>query len=90
MVKDGELHTPKTKSCLNGITRQTIIELAEQENIKINIRNISKEEILEADEAFLCSSLAEINPITSIESRTYSSNPLTQLLQLKFQQLTQG
>ena len=64
--KNGELHTPIPDSFLNGITRQTVIEIAKSKNIKVNVRKISPSEIKEFVGCFLTGTAAEITPVSQI------------------------
>ncbi len=90
MVKDNKLYTPIAECCLNGITRQVIIEIAKANNIEVTEKYITREELSEADEAFLTGTAAEINAICSIAEYKYNDNPISQLLYDKLYQLTQG
>lgn len=74
MVVDGELHTPTPDCFLNGITRQTIIKLAQDNGIKVVERQIKPEEWADAKEAFLTGTAAEITPIGQIDhgDKTYN------------------
>jgi branched-chain amino acid aminotransferase len=65
-IKDGELYTPD-KGCLEGITRKTVLELAEMNGIKANVTQVHKDQLLEADEAFLCTTAGGILPINSVD-----------------------
>lgn len=68
MVKDGVLVTPPvTASILISITRQTLIELARDQGIEVQEREIDRSELYIADEAFLCGSGLEISPILSVD-----------------------
>ncbi|MFK7848603.1 MAG: aminotransferase class IV [Rhodothermales bacterium] len=68
IIKNGVLITPSaTNSILESITRDTIIQLAQDANMKIDIRPIDRTEALLADEAFLCGSAAEITPLSCID-----------------------
>lgn len=66
LVINGELHTPTPDCFLNGITRQTVIELARSMGIKVTERYIRPEELPKAQEAFICGTAAEITPLSSI------------------------
>jgi branched-chain amino acid aminotransferase len=90
MVKDNQLHTPTTECCLNGITRQTIIQIAKDHSIDVIERDISLEDLKTASEAFLCGTVSEITAISSINGHKYGDNPLTQKLYKHFYQLTQS
>lgn len=76
-VKDGELHTPDPYCFLNGITRQTIIGLAEAEGIKVNVRTITPAELGSFDECFLCGSAIEIMPVRQIDGHNYQPSSIT-------------
>jgi branched-chain amino acid aminotransferase len=73
VMKNGELHTPKPDCFLNGITRQTVIELAKKRNINVVERHIKPEELPDAIDAFLTGSAAELTRIGSIEDIKYST-----------------
>lgn len=69
VMKNGELHTPNPDCFLNGITRQTVIDIAKKKGIKVVERHIKPEELADADDAFLTGSAAEITRIGSIENK---------------------
>mgnify|MGYP006223884247 FL=1 len=69
--KNGELHTPIPDSFLNGITRQTVIELAKSKNIKVHERKIKPEELTNFEGCFLTGTAAEITPISQIAENNY-------------------
>ena len=69
--KNGELHTPIPDSFLNGITRQTVIELAKSKNIKVHERKIKPDELASFDGCFLTGTAAEITPISQIAENNY-------------------
>ncbi len=69
--KKGELHTPTPDSFLDGITRRTVIELAQSKNIKVNERKISPEELLNFVGCFLTGTAAEVTPISKIAEHSY-------------------
>ena len=71
IMKNGELHTPKPDCFLNGITRQTVIELAKKRGITVVERHIKPEELSDASDAFLTGSAAELTRIGSIEDIKY-------------------
>ena len=64
--KNNELHTPIPDSFLNGITRKTVIDLAESKKIKINERKISPDELSNFTGCFITGTAAEITPVASI------------------------
>ena len=69
LVKNGVLHTPKLGNILAGITRQTIITLANDLGIETVERTIRPEEIWEADEAFYTGTAAEVTPIGEVDDK---------------------
>lgn len=69
IMKNGELHTPIADCFLNGITRQTVIELAKKRGIKVVQRHILPEELSQTVDGFLTGSAAEITRISSIEDK---------------------
>jgi branched-chain amino acid aminotransferase len=84
LVKEGILYSPDLDSCLDGITRRTILELAEQSNISSEIRKLSLDDLLESDESFFSGTAAEVVPINSIDGKLIGSGrrgPITEKLQ---------
>ena len=69
LVRDGVLHTPELTSCLEGITRDTVIAFAQQLNIPVLERRITRDEVYIADEAFFTGTAAEVTPIREIDGR---------------------
>lgn len=73
IVRNGVLITPSvTQDILEGITRRSIIELACQNHIPVEEREVDRSELLLADEAFLTGTAAQIAPIKKIEQYTLS------------------
>ena len=64
--KEGALHTPVPDCFLNGITRQTVIALAKERQIKVIERVIAPEEMANFEECFLTGSAAEVTPVSEI------------------------
>ena len=70
IVKNGELLTPPLSAgALYGITRQTVIELARQNGLKVSEPNLTRYDLFCADECFLCGTGAEIMPVIKIDNR---------------------
>jgi branched-chain amino acid aminotransferase len=70
VVKNGELFTPPLSAgALYGITRQTVIELAEEEGLKVCEPNLTRYDLFNADECFLTGTGAEIVPVVKIDGR---------------------
>jgi branched-chain amino acid aminotransferase len=68
MVRDGAVTTPEG-TCLDGITRQTALDLLAEQNVKVVIGAFSPEELRAADEAFITSTAGGIVPVTRIDHR---------------------
>lgn len=69
MVKDGKLLTPDTTSCLPGITRGIVLDIAYSLGIKCNEKNISLSEFYNADEVFTTGTMGELTPVNEIDGR---------------------
>ena len=70
IVKKNTLITPPlSSSALDGITRKSILEFSKNMKIKSKIKEISKDELLGADEVFLTGTAAEITPVIKIEKK---------------------
>jgi branched-chain amino acid aminotransferase len=70
IVKEGVVRTPHP-SCgiLKGITRATVIEIAQREGMQVVEDTMTKIDIYEADEAFLTGTAAEVIPMVSLDSQ---------------------
>ncbi len=78
VMPNNELHTPTPDCFLNGITRQTVIELAKKRNIKVVERHIKPEELSNAIDAFVTGTAAEITRVGEIENIKYAiANQMT-------------
>lgn len=69
--KDGKLYTPTTANILPGITRATILEICKQNGIVCEEKNITPQEIKQADSAFLCGTAAEVIGMESIDDYVF-------------------
>lgn len=84
IVRDGVLHTPELTSCLNGITRDTILKLADEMGLTVRERRITRDEVYIADEAFFTGTAAEVLPIRELDGRRIGDGrrgPITERLQ---------
>ncbi|RQS62210.1 branched-chain amino acid transaminase [Burkholderia sp. Bp8963] len=70
IVNGGTLYTPDLASCLDGITRNTIITLARDLGIPVIEKRITRDEVYTADEAFFTGTAAEVTPIRELDNRT--------------------
>jgi len=87
-VKDGIVYThPVTNLILNGITRQVVLGLCEEEGIPVVEKSFTLDEAFEMDEFFLTSTTSEVTPVISIDGRPVSLGilgPVTMKLQKAF------
>jgi branched-chain amino acid aminotransferase len=79
-VKDGALHTPDPDCFLNGITRQTVIELAKRRGINVNERTIMPDELPSFSECFIVGTAAEITPVREIGPHHFQPGRITETL----------
>ena len=77
-VKDKEIHTPIPDCFLNGITRQTVIEMVSMNGFKVIEKYIKPDEVSNYDEAFLTGTAAEVTPIQSIDENLFQTGEDTQ------------
>ncbi|MCS6765575.1 MAG: branched-chain amino acid transaminase [Candidatus Protistobacter heckmanni] len=87
VVRDGVVYTPDLASCLNGITRASILELAKDLGIETREKRITRDEVYCADEAFFSGTAAEVTPIRELDDRMIgkgSRGPVTKALQDAF------
>ncbi|MBP7568400.1 MAG: aminotransferase class IV, partial [Burkholderiaceae bacterium] len=93
LVKDGVVYTPEVTSCLNGITRSTILTLAAEHGIKVVEKRITRDEVYIADEAFFTGTAAEVTPIREVDGRKIGAGrrgPVTEKLQKAYFDLVTG
>lgn len=87
IVRNGRLYTPDLTSALEGITRDTIIELAREIGIETIEKRITRDEVYSADEAFFTGTAAEVTPIRELDGRVIGKGtmgPVTRELQTLF------
>ena len=87
VMEDGKLHTPTADCFLNGITRQTIIELAKQSGIEVIERHIMPEEMAQATECFLTGTAAEVTPVSQIGEYSFTPAGITRQMVDGYNQL---
>jgi branched-chain amino acid aminotransferase len=84
IVRNGKLYTPETTSALEGITRDTLMTIAVQQGLSVEVKRITRDEVYIADEAFFTGSAAEVTPIREYDGRAIGNGgrgPITQKLQ---------
>lgn len=93
IVNDGKLYTPDLASCLDGITRNTIITLARDFGIPVIEKRITRDEVYTADEAFFTGTAAEVTPIRELDNRTIGTGgrgTITEKLQSAYFDIVTG
>ena len=93
IVKNHHFKTPPTTHILEGITRDTILVLAEKRGWTTSEENFTKEELYEADEAFFTGTAAELTPIREVDQKRIGSGdigPVSKILQQDFKEIVLG
>jgi len=93
IVKQGTVYTPDLTSCLEGITRASVIELALESGIPVVEKRITRDEVYCADEAFFTGTAAEVTPIRELDNRVIGGGkrgPVTTQLQNMFFDCVKG
>ncbi len=84
IVRDGIIYTPELTACLNGITRNTVFQLAKECGYPLVEKRITRDEVYIADEAFFTGTAAEVVPIRELDGRIIGAGrrgPITEKLQ---------
>ncbi|MBD3771414.1 MAG: branched-chain amino acid aminotransferase [Rhodobacterales bacterium] len=89
-VRDGVLHTPTPDCFLNGLTRQTTIQLAKQRKIEVVERAIMPDELATFSECFITGSAAEITPVAEIGAHTFKPAQISEALVNDYSALVNG
>ena len=90
LMDDGKIHTPTADCFLNGITRQTVIELAQKEGLEVVERHIQPEEMANARECFLTGTAAEVTPVSKIGDYSFIPGNVTRSLVQAYEDLVYG
>lgn len=86
-VIDGALHTPPPDCFLAGITRATVLEIAQSLGMRTIVGRITPAQSLLAEEAFLCGTAYEVMPIAAIEDHRYAGGSVTRRIRAAYQEL---
>lgn len=89
-VKDGEVHTPTPDAFLNGLTRQTVIDMLTQKGIKVHERHIMPEELEGFEQAWLTGSAAEVTPIAQIGDYNFEVGALAKDIATDYEKLVRA
>ena len=94
LVKKGVLHTPDlSSSILEGITRDTILQIAREEGIPVHEGRITRDQLWLADECFFTGTAAEVTPVREVDDRAVGDGtvgPITRRLQERFFDIVRG
>ena len=93
IVKDLKLMTPTKDHCLNGITRQSVIQIAKDLNYDVDEKNLTFDDLISADEAFFTGTAVEITPISKVDEVKIGNDgagEITKVLQNKFDEVISG
>ncbi len=93
MVRDGVLYTPELAAALEGITRDTVLQLARDIDLPVREKRITRDEVYTADEAFFTGTAAEVTPIRELDNRTIGNGkrgPITERLQSMYFDQVEG
>ena len=93
MVRNGVLYTPELASALEGITRDTVLQLAREIELPIREKRITRDEVYVADEAFFTGTAAEVTPIRELDGRPIGEGkrgPITERLQSMYFDQVEG
>ena len=93
VVRDGVIYTPDVTSCLDGITRKTVMQLAGELGYTVKEKRITRDEVYIADEAFFTGTAAEVTPIRELDGRQIGAGkrgPVTTHLQTTYFDAVRG
>ena len=93
IIRKGKLFTPDLTSALEGITRDTIVQLAKEIGLEVIEKRITRDEVYTADEAFFTGTAAEVTPIRELDNRNIGSGtrgPITEKLQALYFDVVKG
>ena len=86
-VKDGEVHTPTPDCFLNGLTRQTVIGMLEDKQIKVHERHIMPEELESFEQCWLTGTAAEVTPVGQIGDYNFEVGELAKDMVQSYEKL---
>src|SRR5947209_2982640 len=93
VIKDGKIWEPELTSALTGITRSSVIELAEGLGYKVGAKRLTRDDIYIADECFFTGTAAEVTPIRELDGRSIGegkAGPVTKAIQTAFFDVVSG
>jgi branched-chain amino acid aminotransferase len=93
IVKQGKLFTPDLTSCLEGITRATVLQIAAELGLSVQEKRITRDEVYCCDEAFFTGTAAEVTPIRELDGRQIGigrRGPITAQIQARYFDVVNG
>ncbi|MEY4780399.1 MAG: hypothetical protein RLZZ607_1712 [Pseudomonadota bacterium] len=89
-VKNGEVHTPKADAFLNGITRQTVIQMLKDMQIVVHERHIMPDELSGFEQCWLTGTAAEVTPVGQIGEHMFEVGDLTKRVSTEYEKLVRA
>ncbi len=89
-VKDGDVHTPLADCFLNGITRQTVIKMLQEQGVDVIERRILPEEMEGFEQCWLTGTAAEITPVGQIGDYTFEVGTMVDDISVQYEKLVRG
>jgi branched-chain amino acid aminotransferase len=89
-IINNEVHTSTPRSSLNGITRQTVLEIARQKGLKTSVRDIAPEELENVQEVFVTGTAAEITPVGKVGNQKFKVGAITKDLRETYLKIVNG
>ena len=89
-VKNGEVHTPKADAFLNGITRQTVIQMLKDMQIVVHERHIMPDELQGFEQCWLTGTAAEVTPVGQIGDHMFEVGDLTKRVSTEYEKLVRA
>ena len=93
VINEGVLYTPALDVALDGITRRSVITIAEEMGLKVVQKRITRDELYAADEVFFTGTAAEVTPIREVDGREIGigeRGPITAEIQQRYFDIVQG
>jgi branched-chain amino acid aminotransferase len=93
IIRRGKVYTPDLTSALEGITRDSVVEIVKEMGLELIEKRITRDEVYSADEAFFTGTAAEVTPIRELDNRTIGEGrrgPITTEIQKRYFDIVKG
>ncbi|WP_293765500.1 branched-chain amino acid transaminase [uncultured Aquitalea sp.] len=93
IIRKGKIYTPDLTSALEGITRDTVVQIAKEQGLEVIEKRITRDEVYSADEAFFTGTAAEVTPIRELDRRAIGEGkrgPITAAIQDRYFKIVKG